>query len=47
MAEPIENTAITTPPIAGPVSKIEVPTMKPTKVNMKAINFLNIVVDCF
>jgi hypothetical protein len=44
---PIEKSAITTPPTAGPVSKIDVPTMKPTKVNMNAINFLNMVVDCF
>ena len=42
----MENTAITTPPIAGPVNKIDVPTMNPTKVNMKDMSFLNIVVDC-
>ena len=46
IAELIENSAITTPPTAGPVSKIDVPTIKPIKVNMNDINFLNIVVDC-
>jgi len=46
IAAPIENSAINTPPIAGPVSKIEVPTIKPIKVNMNEINFLNMVVDC-
>jgi hypothetical protein len=45
IAAPIENNAINTPPIAGPVSKIEVPTIKPIKVNMNEINFLNMVVD--
>jgi hypothetical protein len=47
IAEPIENIAITTPPTAGPVSRIDVPTINPTKVNMKAINFLNIVIAGF
>ena len=47
MAEPIENKAISTPPIAGPVSKIDVPTINPIKVNINAISFLNMVVDCF
>ena len=46
IAELIENSAITTPPTAGPVSKIDVPTIKPIKVNIKDINFLNMVVDC-
>ena len=46
IAAPIENSAINTPPIAGPVSKIDVPTIKPIKVNIKDINFLNMVVDC-
>ena len=46
IAELIENSAITTPPTAGPVSKIDVPTIKPIKVNINAINFLNMVVDC-
>jgi len=46
IAAPIENSAINIPPIAGPVSKIEVPTIKPIKVNMNEINFLNMVVDC-
>ena len=46
-ALPIENSAIITPPTAGPVNKIDVPTMKPIRVNMNDINFLNIVVDCF
>jgi hypothetical protein len=47
IAEPIENNAINTPPIAGPVSKIDVPTIRPTKVNINDINFLNIVVAGF
>lgn len=46
IAELIENSAITTPPIAGPVSKIDVPTIKPIKVNINDANFLNMVVDC-
>jgi len=44
IAVPIENNAIKTPPTAGPVSKIEVPTIKPIKVNINDINFLNMVV---
>lgn len=44
IAAPIENNAINTPPTAGPVSKIDVPTMKPIKVNINDINFLNMVV---
>ena len=47
MAEPIENKAISTPPTAGPVSKIDVPTINPIKVDINAISFLNMVVDCF
>ena len=35
-----------TPPTAGPVSKIDVPTIKPIKVNINDANFLNMVVDC-
>ena len=31
----------------GPMSKIRVLTIKATKVDMKAISFLNMVVDCF
>jgi hypothetical protein len=46
IAELIENSAITTPPTAGPVSKIDVPTIKPIKVNINDANFLNMVVDC-
>ena len=44
IAEPIANNAISKPPIGGPISKIRVPTVKATNVNMNAINFLNIVV---
>jgi hypothetical protein len=47
IAKPIENNAITTPPTAGPVSKIDVPTIKPIKVNINDISFLNIVVEDF
>ena len=36
-----------TPPTAGPVSKIDVPTIKPIKVNINDISFLNIVVKGF
>ena len=46
IAAPIENNAINTPPNAGPVSKIDVPTIKPINVNINDINFLNMVVDC-
>ena len=46
IAELIENSAITTPPTAGPVSKIDVPTIKPINVNINDANFLNMVVDC-
>ena len=46
IAELIENSAITTPPTAGPVSKIDVPTIKPIKVNINDANFFNMVVDC-
>ncbi len=44
MAAPIENNASNNPPTAGPVSKIDVPTIKPIKVNINEINFLNMVV---
>ena len=46
IAAPIENSAINTPPTAGPVSKIDVPTIKPINVNINDANFLNMVVDC-
>ena len=46
-AEPIENNAMSITTNGGPMSKIRVLTIKATKVDMNAINFLNIVVDCF
>ena len=45
MADEIEKSEINMPPIAGPVERIVVPTIKPSKVNTKENNFLTFEVD--
>jgi hypothetical protein len=45
MAEDIEKSEIKTPPIAGPVDKIVVPTINPSKVKTKENNFFTFVVE--
>jgi len=45
MDDEIEKREIKTPPIAGPVDKIVVPTIKPSSVKTKENNFLTFVVE--
>jgi hypothetical protein len=45
MADEIEKREIKTPPIAGPVDKIVVPTIKPSSVKTNENNFFTFVVD--
>ncbi len=45
MADEIEKREIKTPPIAGPVDKIVVPTIKPSSVKTKENNFFTFVVE--
>ena len=43
----MESNAMSMTANGGPMSKRRVLTIKATKVDMKAISFLNMVVDCF
>ena len=45
MAEDIEKSEMKTPPIAGPVDKIVVPTINPSSVKTKENNFFTFVVE--
>lgn len=45
MADEIEKREIKTPPIAGPVERIVVPTIKPSSVKTKENNFFTFAVE--